>query len=161
MNFTHFDTKGNAQMVDVSQKAKTARFAIAGGKIYLSKNCFDRIFDQKIQKGDVLTVAQIAGIMGMKKTGELIPLCHPLFLSGSSIEFVPHPEESSIEVMAKVKTNGKTGVEMEALTGVSITLLTIYDMVKSVDKSMVIGDIKLLEKSGGKSGDYVRNEGSA
>lgn len=160
MGLTHFDGEGNAQMVDVSTKSITERRAVASGKIYLSKETFEQIFKGEIKKGDVLTVAQIGGIMGMKKTSEVIPLCHPLNLTTCNIYFEKNVEEYSITATSMVKVDGKTGVEMEALTGVSIALLTIYDMVKAIDKSMVLSEIKLLEKSGGASGEYLHHERS-
>lgn len=160
MDLTHFDQKGNAHMVDVSEKMVTERYAAASGKIFLTKECFEAVFLGNVKKGDVLTVAQIGGIMGMKKTFELIPLCHPLNLTKCSVTFEVNREECSITAIASVKVDGKTGVEMEALTGVSMSLLTIYDMVKAIDKRMIISDIKLLEKTGGTSGSYQSNERS-
>ncbi len=151
---SHIDAKGNVMMVDVSEKNITERTAVAEGRIFLSPEALDAVRQRAFAKGDVLTVAQLAGIMGSKRTSELIPLCHPLPLSNSKVECAL--EDNSIHVSCIVKTCGKTGVEMEALTGVSIALLTIYDMCKSMDKSMEISDIRLLKKSGGKSGDYIR-----
>lgn len=155
MEFTHFDDKGNARMVDVSEKEITHREAIATGKITVSKEVFDAIEGKKVKKGDVLTVAATAGIMACKKTSELIPMCHLLLLTGSDVTFEMDASSLSITATCKVKTDGKTGVEMEALNGVSTALLTIYDMCKAIDKRMVISDIHLCEKSGGKSGDFV------
>ncbi|MDO4976932.1 MAG: cyclic pyranopterin monophosphate synthase MoaC [Eubacteriales bacterium] len=155
-NFTHFNEKGNAIMVDVSEKADTVREAIASGKIILSKECYDRVRAGNMKKGDVLGVARIAGIMGAKRTSDLIPLCHILNISKVEIDFRFHDESNAIEAVSVVKTTGKTGVEMEALTAVNVTLLTIYDMCKAVDKGMVLTDIKLMEKSGGKSGHWTR-----
>lgn len=141
-------------MVDVSEKVPTERIAVAGGTISMSRECYEKVAAGQMAKGDVLAVARIAGIMGAKRTSDLIPLCHPLSLTGLGIEFEMDPETCSIHVNCTVKTTGKTGVEMEALTGVQITLLTIYDMCKAVDKRMVMNDIHLVSKSGGKSGDF-------
>ena len=151
MEFNHFDRDGNAIMVDVSGKEITERTALAQGNIRVSREVFDAVAGRKVEKGDVLTVAQVAGIMGTKQTSELIPMCH---LPNSEITFELHPEELVIQAFCKVRTEGKTGVEMEALTGVSAALLTIYDMCKAIDKRMVIEDIHLCEKTGGKSGDF-------
>ena len=152
MEFTHFDSKGNAWMVDVSEKADTAREALAQGSIFMSAECFQKVKDGAMKKGDVLGTARIAGIMGAKKTSELIPLCHILNLTKLAVDFELIDETCEIRAFCTAKTTGKTGVEMEALTGVSVALLTIYDMCKAVDKTMEIGEICLLEKSGGKSG---------
>ena len=152
---THIDAKGNVMMVDVSEKNITERTAIAEGRIALSAEAMDAVRKHAFAKGDVLTVAQLAGIMGSKRTSDLIPLCHPLPLSNSKVELAV--EGNTIHALCTVKTCGKTGVEMEALTGVSVALLTIYDMCKSMDKSMEISGIRLLRKSGGKSGDFVRS----
>lgn len=156
MKFTHFDEKGNARMVNVSDKKITKRLAIASGKIFLSKETFERIINKDIQKGDVLTVAQVAGIMATKKTSDLIPMTHPLSINGVDISFELNSEEYSIEAKCKVSITDKTGVEIEAITGVSISLITIYDMVKSIDRSLLISDIKLEYKNGGKSGEFIR-----
>ncbi|CAH2214905.1 cyclic pyranopterin monophosphate synthase MoaC [Tepidibacter aestuarii] len=153
MGFTHFNESGRAKMVDVGGKNDTERVAIATGIIHMKKETVDKIKEGLIKKGDVLSVAQIGGIMGAKKTSDLIPMCHNIFLTGANIEF--NVLDTSIEIQAIVKTYGKTGVEMEALTAVSMTALTIYDMCKAIDKDMVIGDIKLIKKTGGKS-DYTR-----
>lgn len=155
MEFTHFDEEGNARMVDVSGKDVTAREAVAAGTIRVSETVFQAVMNKEIKKGDVLTVAQVAGIMGAKQTSSLIPMCHLLNLTHASLTFRLLPEICGIEAVCTVRTEGKTGVEMEALTGVSVALLTIYDMCKAVDKRMVMGDIHLVEKSGGKSGDFV------
>ena len=152
---THVDARGNVMMVDVSEKAVTERTAVAEGRIALSPEALEGVRKRAFAKGDVLTVAQLAGIMGSKRTSDLIPLCHPLPLSNSKVELTI--EDSGIHASCIVKTSGRTGVEMEALTGVSIALLTIYDMCKSVDKGMEISDIRLLRKSGGKSGEYIRS----
>ncbi len=156
---THFDTNGNAVMVDVSEKPVTAREATAHGIITMNAEVFAAIRDGTAKKGDVLGVARIAGIMATKRTSELIPLCHPLPLSKVSVEFTLNEERQAVEALCTVKTTGVTGVEMEALTGVSTALLTIYDMCKAVDKGMELGEIHLVKKSGGKSGLYIRAEG--
>ena len=154
MDFTHFDAAGNARMVDVSAKADTVRVAVAEGRIAMSPECFDKVMAGQMAKGDVLGVARIAGIMGAKRTDELIPLCHKLNLTGLNVDFEMEAASHSILARCTVKTTGKTGVEMEALTGVQVALLTIYDMCKAVDKGMVMSDIHLVSKSGGKSGDF-------
>ena len=156
--FTHFNSQGDAVMVDVSEKAETQREAIATGKITMSKECFEKIQNHEMGKGDVLGVARVAGIMGAKKTSELIPLCHVLRLTKVEIDFMLHEEDFSISVFCTVKTTGKTGVEMEALTGVNIALLTIYDMCKAMDKEMEMTGIHLVEKSGGKSGHFLNKK---
>ena len=191
MEFTHFDDNGNAFMVDVSEKEPTHREAVACGSILVSREAYDAIIGHKVKKGDVLTVAQVAGIMGAKRTAELIPMCHILNLTNAKITFelvdfnqaeetvdealsssasqLPQKRDFNqkngtasdtvaIKAYCRVKVDGKTGVEMEALTGVSVALLTIYDMCKAIDKRMVISDIHLLEKSGGKSGDFRFDE---
>ena len=147
---THFDNKGNAVMVDVSNKNETERIAIATGTVKASSETIELIKSGQIGKGDVLGVARVAGIMAMKNTSNLIPMCHPVMITGSSIDF----EKNEIRITATSKVVHKTGVEMEALTGVSIAALTIYDMCKAVDKRMVIGDIHLVKKLGGKSGEF-------
>lgn len=152
--FTHIDDKGNAVMVDVSGKAAAARSATAAGRIGMSRKCYEAVMDGEIAKGDVLGTARIAGIMGAKRTSELIPLCHILNLSSCAVDFFFHDDVPAIECRCTVKCQGQTGVEMEALTGVSAALLTVYDMCKAVDKNMVITDIHLLEKIGGKSGYF-------
>ncbi|MFV0364632.1 MAG: cyclic pyranopterin monophosphate synthase MoaC [Suipraeoptans sp.] len=154
MEFTHFDNNGNAIMVDISDKEETKREACAIGRIKMSKECFSKIKTREVGKGDVLAVARVAGIMGAKKTSELTPLCHVLLITSVKIEFSLFEEVSEIEAKCIVKTTGKTGAEMEALTGVNISLLTIYDMCKAIDKNMIMNDIHLHSKSGGKSGDY-------
>lgn len=153
--FTHFGPDGKAWMVDVSGKQDTQREAAAEGRIRMSRECFDKAAAGTMAKGDVLGTARIAGIMGAKKTPELIPLCHILNLTKVSVAFELNPDTCEIRAVCTVKTVGKTGVEMEALTGVSCALLTIYDMCKAVDKAMEISGIRLMKKSGGKSGDYV------
>ena len=154
--FTHFNRQGEAIMVDVSEKADTAREAVAEGRICMSRECFEKVKSGTMGKGDVLGVARVAGIMAAKKTSELIPLCHLLNLTKVEIHFEMEEPESSIRAICTTRTTGKTGVEMEALTGVQIALLTIYDMCKAVDKRMEMNNIHLCEKKGGKSGDFVR-----
>ena len=152
MEFTHFDDNKNAVMVDVSDKEATDRVAMATGRITLCDEAMEAIRGRKIKKGDVLTVAQVAGIMGQKRTSELIPMCHNINLTSSKITF--EIEGNDIVVFSMAKTTGQTGVEMEALMGVNIALLTIYDMCKAIDKRMLISDVHLVEKTGGKSGDF-------
>ena len=154
MEFTHFDDNGNAHMVDVSGKDVTQRIAVAEGVIAVSREVMDAVIGRKVKKGDVLTVAQVAGIMGTKRTAELIPMCHPLALTNAAVTFEVDEAACEIRAICRAVTEGKTGVEMEALTGVSTALLTIYDMCKAIDKRMVIREIHLVEKSGGKSGDF-------
>ena len=154
MDFTHFDRQGNARMVDVTDKAVTSRAAAAEGVIEVSPEVFAAVEGGTVKKGDVLTVAQVAGIMGCKRTAELIPMCHLLNLTHAALTFELLPERCGIRAVCTVKTDGKTGVEMEALTGVTTALLTIYDMCKAVDKRMVIREVRLVEKHGGKSGDF-------
>lgn len=151
-DLTHLDANGGAHMVDVSAKADTAREAVAEGRITMSAEALLAIRAGNMKKGDVLGTARIAGILAAKKTSDLIPLCHPLMLSKISVDF--EYEAKGIRVEARVRLNGPTGVEMEALTAVSVTLLTLYDMAKAMDKSMIISDVRLLSKTGGKSGDY-------
>ena len=151
---THFDKDGNAVMVDVTKKEKTERVAIARGKVRASKETITLIKNGEIGKGDVLGVARVAGIMAMKKTSDLIPMCHPIMINGCSIDFEIDEENSEIIITGTSKIFEKTGVEMEALTGVSVAALTIYDMCKAVDKRMVIDDIHLVKKTGGKSGEF-------
>jgi cyclic pyranopterin monophosphate synthase len=155
---THFNEDGRAKMVDIANKEATARTAIAMSSVQMSYEVYNAIQNQKIKKGDVLSVAQVAGIMAAKQTSSLIPMCHPISISGINITFNWKELQNNIElsIQTEVKTVGSTGVEMEALTAASITALTIYDMCKAVDKSMLIGSTYLLEKSGGKSGDYKR-----
>lgn len=153
---THFDEQGQAWMVDVGDKAETDRVAVAHGFISVSQEVFVAIREGTAKKGDVLGVARIAGIMGVKKAPELIPLCHALMLTKCSVEFVLHEGELSVEAICTVKTHGKTGVEIEALTGVQVALLTVYDMCKAMDKGMMITGVCLLRKEGGKSGVYER-----
>lgn len=152
----HFDEHGNAVMVDVSEKNITARTAVASGQIHVSREVFDAIVHGTAAKGDVLGVARVAGIMVAKQTSSLIPMCHPLMISKCQVDFELDEENLAVKAICMVKVSGKTGVEMEALTGVSVTLLTIYDMCKALDKRMEIGEIHLDSKSGGKSGEFVR-----
>jgi cyclic pyranopterin phosphate synthase len=149
---THLDETGTAHMVDVAGKPVTAREAVATGRITMSPQAATAIRDGSVKKGDVLATARIAGIMAAKKTAELIPLCHPLPLTRVAVDLAP--DDSGVTVIATAATEGKTGVEMEALTAASVALLTLYDMAKALDKAMVIGDIRLLSKTGGKSGDW-------
>ena len=149
---THVDNKGNAHMVDVSSKNITERVAVAEGYIFMNEECLQTIEEGRAKKGDVLTVAQVAGVMGAKKTSDLIPMSHNISLSNVKVEFVKI--EGGYKCKSTVKCSGQTGVEMEALTSVSIALLTVYDMAKAIDKKMVIKDIHLVEKHGGKSGDF-------
>lgn len=158
---THFDEKGNARMVDVSEKNETKRVALARGAIRVSEEIMNRVKEGSIEKGDVLGVARVAGIMGSKATSTLIPMCHPLMINGVNVDFEIDEKNSEIVIYGEVKTTGKTGVEMEALTAVSTAALTIYDMCKAVDKSMVITGIHLVSKKGGKSGDFYFNEGGS
>ncbi len=151
---SHFDARGAAQMVDVSDKPETARTAIAQGRVKMSAETLDIIAKGGAKKGDVLGVARLAGIMAAKKTAELIPLCHPLPLTNVAVELTPDADLPGVRVTATVKTSGRTGVEMEALTAVSAACLTLYDMLKSVERSMIISDIRLVMKDGGKSGRY-------
>lgn len=155
-DFTHFDEAGNAVMVDVSEKKETVRSATASGIIRVSDEVFSAIRDQNVKKGDVLGVARVAGIMAAKKTSELIPMCHPLMINSCTIDFEMKEDDYTIRAIATVKITGKTGVEMEALTATTTALLTIYDMCKAIDKNMILEDIALDEKTGGKSGHYQR-----
>ena len=154
-DLTHFDGLGNAVMVDVSDKAPTERVAVAAGTVLMAADTMALIQARGVKKGDVLAVAQLAGIMGAKRTPDLIPLCHPLALSSVKVELQLDPTRNAVDIQATCKLTGQTGVEMEALTAVSVAALTVYDMVKAVDKSMRISDIRLLHKSGGKSGTYT------
>lgn len=154
MALTHFDGKGDAHMVDVSDKAVTSRIATAEGHITMAQETFDIISEGRAKKGDVLSVARLAGIMGAKKTPDLIPLCHPLPVTKVAVELTLDPDLPGVRVEATVKTTGQTGVEMEALTAVSTAALTVYDMAKAVDKAMEISGIRVILKDGGKSGRY-------
>lgn len=156
MKLTHIDKEGKARMVDVSEKPLTQREAVARGSVYMRPETIKLIKDRDIEKGDVIAVARVAGIMAAKKTSELIPMCHPLNITSVTVDIRIDEEGNKLDVEAKVKTVGQTGVEMEALTAVSIAALTIYDMCKAVDKGIVISDIMLMEKRGGKSGEFRR-----
>ena len=156
MKLTHLNENNNPKMVDVSAKQDTTRIAIASGRITMSAEAYEAVLEQRTKKGAVLQTAIIAAIMGAKKTSEIIPMCHPLMLSSVDIDITQEDSAHSFILQASVKTAGKTGVEMEALSAVSIGLLTIYDMVKAIDKTMVISEIRLDSKSGGKSGDFRR-----
>jgi len=155
-DFTHFDERGNARMVNVGDKTDTKRTAVAAGRVLVNRTTFDRIRTGGMKKGDVLTVAQIAGIMGAKRTPELIPMCHPVAITGVELNLYLNEKLLSVEIEATVSCTGPTGVEMEALTAVSAAALTVYDMCKAVQRDMVIDGIRLLRKSGGASGDFVR-----
>ena len=154
----HFNDAGDAHMVDVGDKPVTLRKAVAQGRIQMQAETLQRIIDGNHKKGDVMGVARIAGIMAAKKTPELIPLCHPLMINSVEVDFVPDTEKSLVKIEAVVKVNGRTGVEMEALTAVSVAALTIYDMCKAVDKTMLIGHVRLVEKQGGRSGHFINPE---
>lgn len=153
-NLTHLDEHGAARMVDVSDKASTTREATAEATIALSEEAFEAALSPSAPKGDVLAAARIAGIMAAKKTSELIPLCHPISLSQATVEFEPRPDELSVRIVATARTTAQTGVEMEALVAASVAALTIYDMVKAIDRGALIREVRLLSKSGGKSGAY-------
>jgi cyclic pyranopterin monophosphate synthase len=156
-DFTHLDEKGRVRMVDVSEKPGTLRSAVARGKVFMSPETFEKIKDRTVKKGNVLETARIAGVMAAKKTADLIPMCHPLNITHASVDFFPEENLHAIRIEAVVRLTGQTGVEMEALTAVSVAALTIYDMCKSYDRGMTISDIQLVEKSGGKSGHFVRD----
>lgn len=159
--FTHFNEEGRAKMVDVSDKPVTSRTALAHSSITVSKEIFEKIVNNGIKKGDVLAVAQVAAVMAAKKTWEIIPMCHPIPLTGVNISFTwekKNSEQFELLIMTSIKTTGNTGVEMEALTAASVCALTVYDMCKAIDKGMVIGPTYLLEKTGGKNGDFKRTE---
>ena len=155
-DFTHFDEQGNARMVNVGDKSESKRVAVAAGRVLVNQKTFDLIRSGSVKKGDVLTVAQVAGIMGAKRTPDLIPMCHPILLSGVDLTLDLNEEMLSVDIVATTSCTGTTGVEMEALTAVSAAALTVYDMCKSVQRDMVIDDIRLLKKTGGVSGDFVR-----
>lgn len=155
---THFDSRGKARMVDISGKVESDREAVARGCVYIKPETLAMIRDNNVSKGDVICVARIAGIMAAKKTSELIPMCHPLNVSSVAVDMSIDEQKSKIDIEARVKVSGLTGVEMEALTAVSVAALTIYDMCKAVDKDMVISDIMLIEKKGGRSGTFRRNK---
>lgn len=156
MELSHINEQGRARMVDVSDKEDTDREAIARAYIYMKRETLDRINGGTIKKGDVLAVAQVAGIMASKKTSEIIPMCHPIMITKCDIIFYLDFDQNRIEIQSVVKTTGKTGVEMEALTAVTIAALTIYDMCKAIDKEMIVSDVMLMKKSGGKSGTFEK-----
>lgn len=159
--FTHFNEQGRAKMVDISAKEETVRTAQAKTSIQVTKEVYEKMINHEIGKGDVLSVAQVAGVMAAKQTSQVIPMCHPISIKGVNIEFewdIRDTNHYTLLISVTVKTKGSTGVEMEALTSASITALTVYDMCKAVDKGMIIGPTYLVEKTGGKSGDFLRNE---
>ena len=153
-DFTHFNETGRAKMVDVGEKPISQRVAVAAGRVLVNEKTFQLIRSGGMKKGDVLTVAQIAGVMGAKQTSTLIPMCHPILMDGIDLELQLDEARHSVEIIAKISCDGRTGVEMEALTAVSVAALTIYDMCKAIQRDIVIGEIALVEKTGGKSGDY-------
>lgn len=157
-DFTHFDPSGYARMVNVGEKAETQRTAVAAGRVLVNRNTFELIRTGGCKKGDVLTVAQLAGIMGAKRTPDLIPLCHPIMISGVELKLELNETDCAVDILATVSCSGQTGVEMEALTAVSAAALTVYDMCKAVQRDMVIDRIRLLKKTGGKSGTFERKE---
>ncbi len=152
--FTHLDADGSVRMVDVGQKPETPRTAVAAGKVFMEKETLERIMDARVKKGNVLETARIAGVMAAKKTSDLIPMCHPLNITHARVDFTADAQKTAIDIEATVSLSGRTGVEMEALTAVSVAALTVYDMCKSYDRAMRISDIHLKSKSGGKSGPY-------
>lgn len=158
MDFTHFNDQGRAKMVDVGEKAPTRRTAVASARVLVNRETYELIRSGGMKKGDVLTVAQVAGVMGAKRTPELIPMCHPILMDGIDLNLRLDEERCAVEIEATVSCDGRTGVEMEALTAVSTAALTVYDMCKAVQKDMVIADIRLLKKSGGVHGDFERKE---
>lgn len=157
-DFTHFNGEGRARMVDVGAKGVTRRKAVAAGRVLLNRETFDRVRSGGVKKGDVLTVAQVAGIMGAKRTPDIIPMCHPVPLDGVDLSLSLDESRLSVEIVATVRVDGRTGVEMEALTAVSVAALTVYDMCKAIQRDIVISDIRLLEKTGGVHGDYERTD---
>lgn len=159
--FTHFNEQGRAKMVDVGEKPVTDRTAVAAGRVLVNRETFEKIRSGGMKKGDVLTTAQVAGIMGAKRTPDVIPMCHPVAVNGIDMQLSLDEERLSVEIRAEVRCDGKTGVEMEALTAVSISALTVYDMCKAVQKDMVISDICLLEKTGGVHGEFHREKRSS
>ncbi len=158
MDLTHINDQGRAKMVDVSSKEDTLREAVAYGSVYMKRETLERIKEGAVKKGDVLSVAQVAGIMASKKTSDIVPMCHPIMISGCDISFNLNFEENKVEISSTVKNTGQTGVEMEALTAVAAAGLTIYDMCKAIDREMIISDIMLMKKSGGKSGTFERQK---
>ena len=157
-DFTHFNDQGRARMVDVGEKSITRRTATAMARVFVNENTFSLIQSGGMKKGDVLTVAQIAGVMGAKRTPDIIPMCHPILMDGINLELSLDETRKSVEIRATVSCDGRTGVEMEALTAVSTAALTVYDMCKAVQKDMVITDVRLVSKTGGVHGDYMREE---
>ena len=158
MEFTHFNAAGRVRMVNVGEKSPTQRTAVAAGRVLVNRETLELIRTGGLKKGDVLGTAQIGGILGAKNTAQIIPLCHPIMLSGVDIDFALNDQDCAVEITATASCTGATGVEMEALTAVSVAALTVYDMCKAVQKDMVIDHIRLLRKTGGKSGDYIREE---
>jgi cyclic pyranopterin phosphate synthase len=158
IKLSHFDEEGRARMVDVGDKPITQREAVASGRVIMKRETLKRIKDKEVEKGDVFAVARVAGIMAAKKTSELIPMCHPLAIENVEIAFQEDEEKSEVVIRTKVRYTGKTGVEMEALVATAAAALTIYDMCKAIDRGMIISEIKLLKKSGGKSGTFIRPE---
>lgn len=157
-DFTHFDEQGRARMVDVGEKPPTRRTAVAGARVFVNRDTFALIRDGGVKKGDVLSVAQVAGIMGAKRTPELIPMCHPVQVEGIDLALTLDEARCCVDIRASVRCDGRTGVEMEALTAAATAALTVYDMCKAVQRDMVISDIRLLEKTGGVHGDFIREE---
>lgn len=157
-DFTHFDEQGQARMVDVGEKPLTRRTALAGARVFVNRDTFALIRDGGVKKGDVLSVAQVAGIMGAKRTPELIPMCHPVQVEGIDLALTLDEARCCVDIRAAVRCDGRTGVEMEALTAAVTAALTVYDMCKAVQRDMVISDIRLLEKTGGVHGDFIREE---
>ncbi len=157
-DFTHFNEQGRAKMVDVGEKPLSTRTAVAAGRVLVNRETFALIRSGGMKKGDVLTVAQVAGVMGAKRTPDLIPMCHPILIDGIDLQLSLDEERCSVEIRAAVSCDGRTGVEMEALTAVSTAALTVYDMCKAVQKDMVISDVRLLRKTGGVHGDFTREE---
>ena len=158
IDFTHFGNEGRAKMVNVGEKPVSTRTAVAAGRVLVNRETFDLIKSGGMKKGDVLAVAQVAGVMGAKRTPDIIPMCHPIIIDGIDLELSLNDELCSVEIKAAVSCDGRTGVEMEALSAVSVAALTVYDMCKAVQKDMVINDIRLLAKTGGVQGDYERSE---
>ena len=158
MKLTHLDELGRARMVDIGEKPTSERTAVAEGAVRMSREAFDQVAAQTVAKGDVLAVAEVAGTMGAKRTGDLIPLCHPLALDVVQVEATLEPELPGVRITALAKATGKTGVEMEALTAVAVACLTVYDMVKAIDRGMTIEDVRLVSKTGGTRGDWRRSE---
>ena len=158
IDFTHFGNEGRAKMVNVGEKPVSTRTAVAAGRVLVNRDTFDLIKSGGMKKGDVLAVAQVAGVMGAKRTPDIIPMCHPIIIDGIDLELSLNDELCSVEIKAAVSCDGRTGVEMEALSAVSVAALTVYDMCKAVQKDMVINDIRLLSKTGGVHGDYERSE---